>query len=400
MSVRSGLDVLAGGKAGQLNGKKVGLVTNQTGIDRKFRRTAQVLHEAGATVCAMFGPEHGYYGVEQDAIALTGEERDRWNNVAVYSLYRAEDLNQPDDKETNPFGPPPGSLDGLDALVFDIQDVGVRYYTYPTTLGILLEQVNIPVYVIDRPNPLGGTLVEGPGLEAPFSSFVGRYPGIPVRHGLTIGELALYINRHILHNRAEVTVIQMEGWRREMAWEETGLPWVATSPNLPTLTTARLYPGTCLVEGTNLSLGRGTTQPFELVGAPWITDPDELAAALNRLERPGIYFRPTFFKPIYFPYKEEVCGGVQIHILPDVSALGPEQMVRSGLLLVATLFRLYSEKFKWLPAHFDRLIGSAKPRLQLEKAEGNATSLQHLFDQWEDDEQGFKSQIDDVLLYK
>lgn len=392
--IKSGLDAL---ERGQLAGLRVGLVTNQTGINRQFKRTAVVLEEAGATVAALFGPEHGYYGVEQDAIPLSGVKQDRWSGVPVYSLYRAVDISVQND--ANPFGPPPGSLAGLDALVFDIQDVGCRYYTYPTTLGILMEQVDLPIYVVDRPNPIGGELVEGPYVEPEYSSFVGRYPGIPVRHGLTQGELALFFNRHVLGGKARLEILKMQGWRRGMTWEETGLPWLATSPNLPTVTTARLYPGTCLVEGVNLSAGRGTTQPFELVGAPWIDRPDRLAVELNRLNCPGLHFRDTFFKPIYEPYAGEVCGGVQIHISPDYQGnpTGPENIVRSGLLLIATIARLYSEYFNWLPAHFDRLIGSDLPRRWLTGEKGN--SLADLFQKWASQEEQFLEARQAVLFY-
>ncbi len=389
-SVLTALDT---GKAAELAGLRLGLVTNQTGVDGGYRRTAQVLGEAGATVAAMFGPEHGYYGVEQDAIALDETERDRWSGVPVYSLYR------PEDSDTNPYGPPPGSLAGLDGLVFDIQDVGVRYYTYPTTLGILMEQVDLPIYVIDRPNPLGGLVVEGPYLEERFSSFVGRYPLIPVRHGLTQGELALFINRKLLNERAQLHILGMDGWKRGMSWDETGLPWLATSPNLPTLTTARLYPGLCLLEGTNLSIGRGTTQPFELLGAPWITQPEKLAAELNRLARPGLYFRDTYFKPIYPPFAGQVCGGVQVHIQLGTPPNGPSEIVRSGLYIVATLARLYPNEFDWLSAHFDRLIGSDEPRRLITNSGGDQALLPALFEQWAVQEEGFKTAREEVFLY-
>ena len=393
--IKSGLDAL---QKGQLAGLKVGLVTNQTGLNGQFKRTAVVLEDAGATVAALFGPEHGYYGVVQDSIPLGDIEQDRWSSVPVYSLYRSVDLYTRDDA---PFGPPPGSLSGLDALVFDIQDVGCRYYTYPTTLGILMEQVDLPIYVVDRPNPIGGELVEGPFVEPQFRSFVGRYPGIPVRHALTQGELALYINRHVLGGKATLEVLKMEGWQRGMTWEETGLPWLATSPNLPTVTTARLYPGTCLVEGTNLSAGRGTTQPFELVGAPWIDRPDGLAVELNRLECPGLYFRDTYFKPIYEPYTGEVCGGVQVHLVPGYrgNSNGPESIVRSGLLLIATIARLYPGDFKWLPAHFDRLIGSDLPRRTLCGERSNNDSLADLFRGWASQEEQFLEARQAVLCY-
>jgi uncharacterized protein YbbC (DUF1343 family) len=395
MSVKSGLDTAA---FEGLAGLKIGLVTNQTGINRSYERTAQVLTRAGVQIAAMFGPEHGYYGVEQDAISLAGVEQDRWSGAPVYSLYRAEDVTKGSDP--NPFGPPPGSLEGLDALVFDIQDVGVRYYTYPTTLGILLEQVDLPVYVIDRPNPLGGVVLEGPDLESRFSSFVGRYPMIPVRHGLTLGELALFINKQLLKNRAKLKIIKLDGWQREMSWEETGLPWLATSPNLPTLTTARLYPGTCLIEGTNLSIGRGTTQPFEFVGASWITQPDKLAHELNQLERPGLYFRDTYFKPTYDRFAGQICGGVQVHIVPGTEKNGPAEMVRSGIYLVATLVKLYPQQFDWLVGHFDRLIGSDKPRQFISETNGNPEQLETLFEEWATQETHFATLRQDVLLYE
>lgn len=395
LPVRTALDNLS--KLGQLKGQRLGLVTNQTGISARYRRTSERLAEAGAIVAALFGPEHGYYGVEQDAIAQDEVERDRWSGAPVYSLYRAVDETKGSD--ANPFGPPPGSLDGLDGLVFDIQDVGVRYYTYPTTLGILMEQVDLPIYVVDRPNPLGGTQVEGPFLEKQYSSFVGRYPQIPVQHGLTLGELALFINRNLLGGRAQLHILEMDGWQRDMRWEDTGLPWLATSPNLPTLTTARLYPGLCLIEGVNLSCGRGTTQPFELVGAPWITRPEKLAAELNRLKRPGIHFRDTFFKPIYKPYAGEICGGVQVHLETGAYRHSPSEIVRSGLLLVATLARLYPDKFEWLAAHFDRLIGNSQPRQQIVKAGGDPASLKDLFEQWSVEEASFRTARQESLLY-
>ncbi|MBN9387694.1 MAG: DUF1343 domain-containing protein [Chloroflexi bacterium] len=392
--VKSGLDTLDK----QLSGQRVGLVTNQTGLNRQFKRTATVLAEKGAHLAALFGPEHGYYGVEQDAIPVTEVTKDSWSGVPVYSLYRSVDLANP---AADSFGPPPGSLDGLDALVFDIQDVGCRFYTYPTTLGILMEQVELPIYVVDRPNPIGGELVEGPYVEPGYSSFVGRYPQIPVRHGLTQGELAEFINRYLLDGKAKLEVLKMEGWRRGMTWEETGLPWLATSPNLPTITTARLYPGTCLIEGTNLSVGRGTTQPFELVGAPWIEQPERLAAELNRLGCPGLYFRDTFFKPIYEPFAGEVCGGVQVHVAPayEDNPNGPDYIVRSGLLLVATIARLYPEHFHWLPAHFDRLIGSDVPRRIIAGENNPINSVADLFQTWFLQETRFRESRQRVLFY-
>ncbi len=389
MGVKSGLDALQGAL---IKGKRLGLVTNQTGIDSRYRRTAEVLLEKGGQVSAIFGPEHGYYGVEQDALPVADMAQDRWSGAQVYSLYRAEDLAQ--GKEHQAFSPPPGSLNNLDALVFDIQDVGARYYTYPTTLGILLETVDLPIIVIDRPNPLGGVTVEGPGLLPEFSSFVGRY-NVPVRHGLTIGELAQLINNLYLKGKAQIEVVRLEGWQREMHFADTALPWVLPSPNLPTLETARLYPGTCLLEGTNLSVGRGTTRPFEFFGAPWI-DPVRLAQELNQRQLPGLYFRETYFKPAFDRFVGEVCGGVQAHI---TTKPGPDQIVRSGLEIIAAVLRLYHDYFEWLPAHFDRLIGSAIPRHTLVKAEGAYEALGPLFEEWRAQEKQFQTLRQDFLFY-
>ena len=351
MTVLSGLDRLP---AELVRGMRVGVITNPTGVDRAFRRTADVLTERGAQVVALFGPEHGYHGVEQAGVPVAGGARDPATGLPIYSLYQVRD------GDAHVFGPPPGSLDGLDALVFDIQDVGARYYTYPSTLGILMESVPLPFIVIDRPNPIGGVHIEGPILDLAYRSFVGRYP-VPVRHGLTLGELATLVNRQFLGGKADLTVAPMEGWGREMQFEETGLPWVPPSPNIPTTETALLYPGTCLIEGTNLSLGRGTTRPFEVIGAPWV-DPSALVDTLRGLALPGLAFRETYFKPAFDRFAGEVCGGVQIHITEEGHRTGLPGIVRSGLHIVAAVLRLYPAAFAWLPAHFDRLIGSDGPR--------------------------------------
>src|SRR5215212_5980147 len=285
-----------------VRGRRTGVVTNQTGLDSTFQTTAAVLAAVGAQVAALFGPEHGVDGLLQDALTVEPAVRrvPGAGAVPVYSLYRADD----------DFGVPAGALAGLDLLVFDMQDVGARYYTYLSTLGVVLEaaaQAGLPLLVLDRPNPLGGT-VEGPGLDADCRSFVGRYD-IPVRHGLTLGEAACYINQQDLDGRADVMVLRAPGWQRDQLFPATGLSWVAPSPNIPTFDTALVYPGTCLFEGTTMTEGRGTTRPFELVGAPWI-DPDEYAATLNGLGLPGVRFRPARFMPAFSRYADQVCGGV------------------------------------------------------------------------------------------
>jgi uncharacterized protein YbbC (DUF1343 family) len=381
----------------KLSGKRLGLITNQTGIAQDFRPTAQVLEAVGGKVTALFGAEHGYYGVVQDAIAIEAAQTDPATGLPIYSLYRQHDYGL--GNTVTAFNPPPDSLANLDALVYDIQDIGTRYYTFTTTLGILLEEVDLPIYVIDRPNPLGGQIIEGGTLEPELSSFVGRYPEIPVRHGLTGGELALFINRFLLNQRAKLEVIPMHGWQRSMSWEDTGLVWVAPSPNMPSVQTARLYPGTCLLEGTNLSVGRGTTQPFELFGADWLKEPAKLAQELNALQLAEVYFRETFFQPWFDRYSGLVCGGVQVHILPGAAKNTPQKSVQLGLQIVAMLKKLYPQEFAWQADHFDRLIGSSAPRELIEKSGGDVTKLVPLFEQWAIAEAVFRQKRQEILLY-
>lgn len=372
-------------------GKRVGLVTNQTGIASDFKPTAQVLTQAGAEVRALFGPEHGYFGVEQAGINVNRVEHDPTTNAPIYSLYRPS--------ETNSYGPPAGSLEAVDLLVFDLQDVGVRFYTYLATLAYVLEaavQAKLPVLVLDRPNPIGGVEVEGPLLQSGFESFVGRYP-VTVRHSLTLGEAAHLINTNFLGEQVRLEVARLEGWQRSMSWPDTNLPWVAPSPNLPTFQAVLLYPGLCLVEGTNLSHGRGTTQPFEFVGAPWL-DNQKLAAELNqRWQDRGFYLRETLFKPTADRYAGEICRGVQVHLLP--TNYQAQAVVRLGLDIIATAFRINPTEFEWRPTHFDRLIGNGEVRLQLSNANGDPRQLKYIFQEWAANEAQFTTLRYPNLLY-
>ena len=385
--MRTGLDLLP---AALVRGRRLGVVTNPTGIDARFRRTAAVLRQRGAAVVALFGPEHGYHGIEQAGVPVGDGECDE-GGAPVSSLYPVME------GEARAFAPPPGSLEGLDALVFDIQDVGVRYYTYPTTLGLLMEHAPLPIIVIDRPNPLGGVHVEGPTLDPAFRSFVGRY-SVPVRHGLTLGELAMLINAECLGGRADVTVAPLAGWRRAMLWAQTGLPWVPPSPNIPTPDTALVYPGTCLFEGTNCSVGRGTTRPFEVFGAPWIA-PDALADALAARDLPGLAVRPLYFKPAFDRFAGQVCGGVQLHLTAAGRRAGLPGIVRSGLAMIATVARRYPEQFAWLPHHFDRLIGSDRPRRLIAAHGDEAAALADEWTRWERDEAAFRETRRAYLRY-
>ena len=262
----------------------------------------------------LFAPEHGLWGHEQDMEGVS-DATDLRTGLPVVSLYGGFDPDLP--------GPPAESISPIwTCVVCDLQDVGSRYYTFVYTLSYVMEaarKANLPVLVLDRPNPLGGLAIEGPVLQSEWASFVGRY-ALPVRHGMTVGELARLFNEEFGIG-CDLRVVEMEGWRREMLFEETGLPWVPPSPNMPTPMTARVYPGGCLVEGTNLSEGRGTTTPFELVGAPWI-DGHSLAAALNRLSLPGVLFRASSFRPMFQKHAGVGCGGVQI-IVSDPALYRP-----------------------------------------------------------------------------
>jgi uncharacterized protein YbbC (DUF1343 family) len=293
--------------------------------------------------------------------------------------------------------PPAEQLAGLDVLVYDAQDVGARFYTYITTLFNLLGAAGcagLPVVVLDRPNPIGGTRIEGPSVAEGYRSWYAAAP-IPVRHGMTVGELArLYNEEHRLG--ADLTVVPMEGWRRGMWFDETGLPWVPTSPAIPHLSTAIVYPGACLLEGVNASAGRGTGLPFEHFGAAWI-DPDRLCEALNATGLPGVRFRPTSFEPAqrYDPRWEgarsELCHGAQIHVT-DRDRLEP---VRMGLHIIAALRRLHPESFRWQP-HFDVLMGSSAAREELDGGRDPGDICR----EWEADEDGFRARRAPDLLYE
>lgn len=388
--MRVGIDALRD-RPELVRGLRVGVVTNHTGLDANFRTTADVLVSLGAKVSALFGPEHGYDGTEQDALFIgdTTRQLEGSGSVPLYSLYRSDD----------DYGVPPGTLDGLDLLVFDMQDVGVRYYTYLSTLGIAMEaaaEVGLPVLVLDRPNPLGGS-IEGPPLDSDCRSFVGMYD-VPVRHGLTLGEAAHYINAHYLSGRVSLGVVPVDGWGRDLLFPATGLTWVQPSPNVPTFDTVVVYPGTCLFEGTTITEGRGTTRPFEVVGAPWI-DADRFARSLNALELPGVRFRPTRFVPAFARYVDEVCGGVQVHPA-DTMTLRPVAM---GLHMVMAARELYPEHMGWLVPpvpgglyHFDRLIGSKQVRKDIE----SGASVADLTSGWSSSERDFAHKRAPCMLYQ
>ena len=375
-----------------LAGKRLGLITNPTGVTKSLEATLDVLHrDERFRLAAAFGPEHGLRGEAQDAVHI-GDFHDESTGVMVYSLYGPNRR------------PTADALASLDALVFDIQDVGVRFYTYISTMLLSMRacaEAGKEFIVLDRPNPISGNLVEGGILDERFTSFVGACP-VPVRHGLTAGELAVWANE-TLGIGCRLTVCKMTGWRRAMWADETDLPWVMPSPNIPSLDTATVYPGACFVEGTNLSEGRGTTRPFELIGAPWVDGP-ALADRLNDMGLAGCRFRPVFFEPSCSKHVGEVCGGVQIHVL-DRDVFRP---VRTGVYILATIHELYPDQFQWIGTpeqqaagrlHIDLLAGTDELRRTLDLG-GYGRGIDDLLTKWEADAERFEAEREQFVLYR
>jgi uncharacterized protein YbbC (DUF1343 family) len=398
MSVKTGLEVLLSDGAAHLRGKRVGLICNQASVGPGFEHVVDALaRQPMVRIGALLGPEHGVRGEAQDMIPVAGGgvggALDRRTAAPVHSLYG-------DSFES--LSPTPEMLEGLDALVFDMQDVGARYYTFYATMVLAMKKAadaGLEFIVLDRPNPLGGEAIEGGVQEEGFLSFVGLFP-LPVRHGMTVGELAVYAN-DVLDIDCNLSVVRMDGWKRAMQWEETGLPFIPPSPNMPTPDTARVYPGMCLVEGTNLSEGRGTTRPFELAGAPFYDDPDALADALNRQRLPGVHFRPAYFLPMFQKFARQGCGGIFMHVT-DRNTFLP---YRSGLAFCMVAQDFARRAFRWrteryefvdtIPA-FDLLTGTAAVREAFNRGEG----LGYLLDAWAEQEQEFRVRRAPYLLYE
>ncbi len=336
MAVRLGIDILAGGGFTELRGLRVGLITNHTGLDTYGMATADLLHAAhGVALTTLFGPEHGIRGALDEHVP---DGIDEATGLSVYSLYGTRTR------------PTAEQLAGLDTLVFDIQDIGVRFYTYISTLLHCMEAAaehGLRFVVLDRPNPLGGLITEGPIADADRLDFIACHP-IPVRHGLTVGELArLFVAEKGLD--LDLKVVEFEGWHRSDLWDATGLTWINPSPNMRSLTQALLYPGIGLLEFTNVSVGRGTDSPFEVVGAPWIAQ-RELADHLNTQGLPGVRFVPIRFTPVARVHAGTHCGGIHI-IVTQRDLFEP---VRTGLTIATALQTLFPNA--WEAAHYDRLL--------------------------------------------
>jgi len=374
-----GIELLSSSWPKHLRGARCGLVVHPASVDRVLRLTHKILiKNKQLKLSALFGPQHGIWGQTQDNMIEWEGFRDKETDLPVYSLYGAARK------------PTPGMLKGLDAMIVDLQDVGSRYYTFIWTLCLVMEacsEQSREVLILDRPNPVGGILIEGPVLEPEYSSFVGLKP-LPVRHGMTIGEIGHYL-RDRYYPSLSLHVKKMKGWRRSRLFDETGLPWVMPSPNMPTLDTALVYPGMCLLEGTNLSEGRGTTRPFEIFGAPF-ADPEKLTKRLAEFRLPGVVFRPLHFLPTFQKHANMLCGGAQIHI-SDRERFRP---FRTAAAILKAMRELWPRKFAWKKPPYeyekkkmpiDILAGSDEFR----KGIDHGMPLSQMAEKWADDCRNF-----------
>jgi len=377
--VKPGVEVLLDKHLDLLRGKRVGLITNTTGVDTKLNSTITLFrNNPDINLVALYGPEHGVRGDAQ-AGEHVSYYFDKEYQLPVYSLYgqggdvSTQGLNNIDARmrsyDTQHTGKTvdPAILKSVDVMVFDMQDVGTRIYTYISTMAYAMQacaDAGIPFIVLDRPNPIGGTVMEGPILQYPeYSSFIGLYP-IPLRHGMTMGELARLFNEKFLNNKVKLYVIPMENWQRDEWYDQTSLTWVKPSPNLPTANATIVYPGQVLLEGTNLSEGRGTTQPFELFGAPWI-DGIALTKQLNALHLPGVIFRETWFTPTFSKFQNQACQGAQLFVT-DRNAFRP---VASTLAILSVIWQEYGNKLEFHNDYFDHVMGTSSVREALERGD-------------------------------
>lgn len=391
--VQFGIDVLLREKIDLIKGKRIGLVTNHTGVTSSLEWTMDVLHKhPKVNLTCLFGPEHGIRGDVQDARKIDSFT-DARTGLRVFSLYGEH------------YKPTPDMTKDMDAFVYDIQEVGARYYTYIATMNRSMEaaaEQDKEFILLDRPNPINGTTVEGNILEERYRSFVGERE-TPIRYGMTMGELAQMFNREYGIG-CKLTVVKAKGWRRKMWYDETGLPWVIPSPNLPTLDSAIVYPGTCLFEGVNISEGRGTTRPFETIGAPWI-DGFKLREKLTGYRLPGVNFRGLYFIPTFNKFAGEVCGGVQLHV-HDREKFRP---VLTGLKMIKAIMDLFPGKIEFRKgrqaistlrtrAHdysFDVLAGTASIRERLL----NGVEPEEIEKSWAKDMRAFQTKRRRHLLY-
>ena len=372
-------------------GKRLGIIANHTAYNSQGVFIVDVFRQMpGVRISALFGPEHGFRGSHSAGVKV--EERNAFlDSIPIYSLYGKT------------LKPTPQMLKNVDLLVFDIQDIGARFYTYIWTMALAMESAaeqDIPFVVLDRPNPINGVQIEGAILDTAFSSFVGLYP-IPVRHGMTVGELARLFNGEgwLKNNvKANLTVVPLEGWKRSQWFDQTGLKFIPPSPNMPNLQTATVYPGLCLIEGTNVSEGRGTDEPFLQFGAPWINARD-LRAQLKTFHLSGVQFTPISFVPKSMPgkaihpkYQDETCNGLKINVT-NRTIFKP---FLTGVRIMQSIHRLYPRKLHWRKKHFDRLAGSDV----LRKAISANKNLNNLIEKWNDQVRQFNTVRQKYLLYR
>ncbi len=386
--VRLGCEVLCEGPPPWLREARIGLLSNQASVSGSLEHVSALLRRAGGRLECFFSPQHGFHGEKQANMIESGHETEAGTGVPIFSLYG--EWRQPT----------PAMLEGIDVLVVDLPDVGTRVYTYSTTMGLCLEAsaaAGIRVVVLDRPNPIGGSEMEGSLLESGHRSFVGRY-GVPMRHGLTMGEYARFMVRET-GLECDLEVVPMQGWDRRMLFPQTGLPWVYPSPNMPSWETALLYPGMVLLEGTNVSEGRGTTLPFLLFGAPYV-DQRALGRRLSQRRLPGVILRPVTFEPVFDKWKGQLCKGFQIHI-QDAGEVRPFAL---GLELVQALLETHPGAFQWLPPPYeyeweklpiDIILGNGWLRGALEAG----GSVEDLEARWSSDLRAFAEIRRPALLY-
>lgn len=390
--IATGLDRLLADPR-RLAGRRYGLLAHAASVSASYLPAHLALAAAGFPPARLFAPEHGFYGVEQDMIAAR-DDTDPWTGAAIVSLYGEGEES---------LRPRPAAFDGLDLLIVDLQDIGTRYYTFAATAVWAAEAAlaaGLEVWILDRPNPLGGQVIEGNLLPPALESFVGAFR-LPVRHGLTLGEIARLEARR-RRWPATPEVLRVEGWRRADLWPELGRAWIAPSPNMPSFETALVYPGLCLVEATDCSEGRGTTRPFRLVGAPGV-DPPALARRLAALERFGVRFVPTYFRPQYQKHRGEVCGGVELVVVEA----GRVEGFRLGCELLLALAEQAPAAVRWRRAPYefvddrpavDLLAGSAALRRAVE--EGRGAGFDAWVASWRGDELAFREERRAALLYE
>jgi len=386
--VKSGIDLFDKNLSKKFYGLKAGLLIHPASVSRKLTHTKDVLLATKKIkVSAFFGPQHGIFGNTQDNMIEWEGFIDKSTGLPVYSLYGKTRK------------PTPEMLKDIDIFIIDLQDVGTRYYTFIWTMALCMEacEGKIPLIVLDRVNPIGGIITEGPLINKDFTSFVGLHP-LPVRHGMTIGEIALYFKDNF-YPKVDLTVIPLKNWKRKLWFNETGLHWVMPSPNMPNLDTATVYPGMCLLEGTILSEGRGTTRPFEIFGAPFI-EPEKLVKKLNEIKLKGVFFRPLYFTPTFNKFSGKLCGGVQIHVI-NRERFKPFKTAVAILLSIKELYPEiniwreppYEYEFEKLP--FDILSGSDRLRKDIE----DGKSLKDMEYWWNDELERFKKIREKYLIY-